>query len=796
MDADRAVSVTYRRGDEPRRGSGFRLTGDLVLTVGHCAWPDKQGVAATGHAVEWDGRTVTATLAWVSGDGRVDLALLRAPGLPPAAPAGLALVDRERAELVAAWSECFPGFKEVNEQVVRAHVSGVLSPRDGGRRDPLTFVVDSTRSPLPRAAEGWGGASGGGVVCEGGGLVGVIANAWPDEKETTVHVASFDLLDLLPEAKRSEFWALVGTSKDSLPVVVSGLPRAVSGHLPSLAADFVPREAVARLKDKVAGGGRATLMSVQGFRGVGKTQVAVAFFQDCVRAGWPVCWWVTADSRPAVQEGLNVLGHELGVFRLSEVTAEQGVELLLAHLSGTQEPRRLIVFDNVEAMADLAGCLPTAGAATVVLTTAHQEVARASRGEPIDVGAYTPDQAAGYLDRQTGLADRDGALAVAQELACLPLAITHAAATIAHGQRFQTYSYGAYLADLARLPLVDALPAGRDPVDYPGGTARALAASLESALAVSPDRAAAQALLDALSLLDPDGVRIDRLFALGEARSVNDALAALEDSCVITRSKDGERVILHRLVARLVRELNDRHGRSEQAGKAAVTVLAGIDPMERSGFAAQRAEAAELARHVTSLATLRPSAADDPQAIKAAVNCGFALNELHRPAAAIDLLSKAADRATRVLGPDHPNTLTSRNNLAYAYESAGRLDQAIPLYETTLADRARVLGPDHPHTLTSRNNLAYAYESAGRLDQAIPLYEATLADRARILGPDHPDTLTSRDNLAGAYESAGRLDQAIPLFEASLADSERILGPDHPQTLTSRDNLAGAYESA
>jgi tetratricopeptide (TPR) repeat protein len=462
----------------------------------------------------------------------------------------------------------------------------------------------------------------------------------------------------------------------------------------------------------------------------------VAFFQRCEQAGWPVVWWVKADSRLSVVASLNALGEEMGLFRPGDVTEEEGVARLLTRLRSDKEPRRLLVLDNVESLDDLAGCLPVEGSATVVLTTAHQEVSEQSPGDPIDVTTYTESQATGYLARNSGLDDSAGALAVAKAMEFLPLAITQAAAYI-KDQSFRPYSYQAYLEELSQLPLSEALPALHDPLNYPGGTARAIVASLQSALTRSPDRAVTQAILDTLSLLDPAGVRVDRLSILGNDRTVNAALVALQKNYVITGSEDNQRVLLHGLVARMVRELNAGENRDDEAGEAAITVLAAITPLEREGFEDQRAEAAELANHLTALSDTQPPAADDPRVIRAAAHCGFALNELHRPDAASATLVPAVERATRVLGPDHPDTLLSRHNLAYAYESAGRVGEAIGLFEATLADRERVLGADHPATLRSRHNLAWARWHQGERAVAWRDMEEASVVARRVLSPDH-----------------------------------------------------------
>ncbi len=243
------------------------------------------------------------------------------------------------------------------------------------------------------------------------------------------------------------------------------------------------------------------------------------------------------------------------------------------------------------------------------------------------------------------------------------------------------------------------------------------------------------------------------------ADRVDGALARLAERSLLSFSLDGETVIVHRLVMRVVREGLARQGRLAAVCRVAASVL--------------DARAGALAGSQDRLAIR-----DIPEQV-------MALREnASGPACEAD------DELARMLLRLRLWALSFLNELG---DSA---PQAILVGEPLTADLERVLGPDHPDTLGSRNNLATAYRAAGRAADAIRQHEQTLAALKRTLGPDHPDTLASRNNLALAYQAAGRAAGAIPLFEQTLADRERVLGPDHSSTLASRDNLAAAKRAA
>ena len=316
-----------------------------------------------------------------------------------------------------------------------------------------------------------------------------------------------------------------------------------------------------------------------------------------------------------------------------------------------------------------------------------------------------------------------------------------------------------------------------------------------------------------MAVLSAAGVRRELLYAAGQAGVlssgrhrvaaglVDRVLEWLSDRSLLTFSLDGQTVILHRLVARVIRNELDRRQRLTAVCEAAAFVL---DVYSRALVGSQDRRAVRgIPQQVTALldSLAGPVTEVDEELAWLLLRLRFVafyhLLELgDSTPQAIAVGEPLAEDLERLLGPDHPDTLNSRNSLAAAYLAAGRVAEAIPLFEQTLAVRQRMLGPDHPETLTSQNNLASAYQDAGRAAEAIQLYELNLEVRERLLGPDHPSTLTSRGNLAAAYLDAGRAAEAIPLLEQTLADRERVLGPDHPDTQTSRKNLAKAYQDA
>jgi hypothetical protein len=362
--------------------------------------------------------------------------------------------------------------------------------------------------------------------------------------------------------------------------------------------------------------------------------------------------------------------------------------------------------------------------------------------------------------------------------------------------------------------------------------------------------------MEITSVLSAGGVRRELLHDAGRtgvltagrdradapADLVDTALARLAERSLLTFSLDGETVIAHHLVMRVVRDAlahterltavcrnaacvlrsrarslvrsPDRPAVRDIAGQVAALQdtagpageaggeLAGTMLRLRSwalyylavlGDSAPQAISAGDAVAADSARMLGPG---HPDTLASWNNLAIACQEAGRTAEAIRLHERALAGRVRALGPEHPDTLASRNNLALACQQMGWAAEAITSFKRALAGRERVLGPEHPDTLASRNGLAAACQEVGWAAEAIALFEQTLAGRVRVLGPGHPDTLASRNNLGHAYQEAGRVPEAIALFEQALAAGTRVLGPGHPTTVSSRVNLAGAYRDA
>ena len=542
-----------------------------------------------------------------------------------------------------------------------------------------------------------------------------------------------------------------------------------------------------------------------GLLGSGTTQLAAAYARAKLADGWRLVAWVNAAETGSLQAGLAAVAEATGLTDGGSGRDIADAGQAVRHLLESDGDRCLLVFDDVPDPEVLRPFVPADGKAQVLITSTRQPTANLATAVPVDV--FSANEALSFLTRRTGLDDEAGAAAMAAALGHLPLALALAAPVI----RGQRHGYARYLDRLQGIP-TEVFLTGDDGQPYPHGVARAVPLSL-AAIRAADKTGMCTRVIEIMAVLSAAGVRRELLHLVGragvlasggrrvEAALVDRVLEWLSDRSLLTFSLDGQTVMMHRLVAQVVRDGLVRRRRlgavcwiaASMLEAHAIAVAGSQDRLAVRGIPQQ---VTALLDHAAELA----GEADEELAellLRLRFIALYHLIELgDRSPQAIAVGEPLTADLERLLGPGHPDTLNSRNSLAAAYLAAGRVADAIPLFEQTLAVLQRQLNPDHPDALTSRNNLASAYQDAGRVAEAIQLYEQNLAIRERLLGPDDPSTLNSRGNLAAAYLAADRVADAITLFEQTLASRQQVLGPDHPDAQTSRKNLATAYRAA
>jgi tetratricopeptide (TPR) repeat protein len=543
------------------------------------------------------------------------------------------------------------------------------------------------------------------------------------------------------------------------PALTTTDEQLVVGDIPAPPPGLQPRPALLAQLNRAS---QKPPVVLTGICGAGKTQLAATYARARLADSWRLIAWINARNSETLLAGLAAVARAAGLSaggsRPDPADAGQAVRDWLE----ADGSFRLLVFDDVEDLGLLRPFVPSAGEARVLITAAREPIAELGTSVRVDV--FSAEEALALLDGRTGLADEDGALAVAVQLGYLPLALDQAAGMIAK----QHVGYAAYLAKLRALSAEDHLVREDDDEEAeqqpsPPGVAEAVLLAME-ATSVADRLGVSIAVMELVAMLSPAVVRRSLLHSAGQAGTllgggrrvaapmVDQALERLNERSLLGFSLDGQVVSVHRLAARVIRAGLARQGRLGPASRVAASAVEGS--VAALAKHPDHAAVMEMLDQVAALAESAGTAADDP-------------------------------------GEQLPAMLTRLRSLAlnHLVELGDTMPHAIAIGEPLIADLDRLLGPDDPDAVRARNDLARAYRETGRVADAIPLVEQVLAARERLLGGSDPRTLASRNNLASAYRATGRAADAIGLFEENLAACERLFGADHPRTLASRHSL-------
>jgi tetratricopeptide (TPR) repeat protein len=552
-------------------------------------------------------------------------------------------------------------------------------------------------------------------------------------------------------------------------------------NIPARNPGFTGRdELLAAVRDRLSAGDRAVVRALQGQAGVGKTQLVIEYahrFAD----GYDVAWWVNAEQAGLIGDQFAALGAALGCVQPGAGTgAVRAAVLADLHQRG----RWLLVFDNAENPADIAGWLP-GGDGHVLITSRARSWAEIAA--PVEVDMLARAESVALLqDRVIGLSAAD-ADRLAAQLGDLPLGIAQAAGFMA-----ETSTPAARYLELLRTQAGQLLDQAAPGSAYP----RSLAAvtRLAADRLDAEDPAAAQ-LASVCGFMAPEPIPED-LFTSAPAELPDELAARVADPlgwrqtlARLARQSlariDQRGLVLHRLTQAILR---DRLTPEQAAASRACTeaILAAADP----GDAGNPVTWPRWAQLMPHLLAADLAATDSLDLRWTACNACMYLLARGDTHTAHDLVTDLRQHWSDRLGDDHEHSRAAALYLAWALQDMGRYAEARELDEDTLARSRRVLGEDHPGTLTSANNLANKLRDLGEHQAARELDEDILARRRRVLGEDHPDTLLSANNLAVDLTNLGEHQAARELGEDTLARRRRVLGEDHPDTLTSASNLA------
>jgi tetratricopeptide (TPR) repeat protein len=537
--------------------------------------------------------------------------------------------------------------------------------------------------------------------------------------------------------------------------------------------------------------GPVAVVAVRGLGGVGKSQVALEYaYRMCAAGRYEVAGWVRADSAVTVAEDLAALAPLLGI-NLDGPTGELAAAVVAA-LASRQD--WLVVFDNAQVPADLAGRLP--GGGHVLITSRNRQWGRVA--VQLDLEEFTRAESVAFVIARSGRDEPDAAAELAEELGDLPLALAQAAAYI----DTRAVTVGGYL-DLYRDPALARRlrDEGLESEEYPASVARTWLLSLEQLTDESP---AAVELLRLCAFLDPDDIDLELLAAgaaqtgpvltaaLGDRLERAETAGALARASLVTVPAQG-RLRVHRLVQAVTRDQLDEAQAAAWARRALGLVSAVFpgEPQDHTSWPV----CASLAPHVESVATHAESYPDLAiERGRLLGMLGIYLSASAQFGTARATLERALVILEAVYGPDHPDVARALSNVAIVQYQMGEMPAARATLERVLAIKEAAYGPDDPEVARTLGNLGNIQYLLGELPTAQATLERSLVILEAVYGPDDPEVASTHTNLGIVQSLRGDPQAALATMQRALVMTEAAYGPDDPEVARNLGNLALAQQ--
>ena len=581
------------------------------------------------------------------------------------------------------------------------------------------------------------------------------------------------------------------------------------GNLPYRRNPFFTgrEEALTRLHETLTSEKKAALTQPQllsGLGGIGKTQTAVEYAYR-YRDEYEHILWARAESPEVLISDFMRLAAHLKLQEKDERDRSRIVDSFTRWLADSTG--WLLILDNVENLELVSDFLPLLRNGHILMTTRLQ--ATGTSAHRVEIEKMEPAEGALFLLRRVQLiaphesldhasyAQRSNALAIAQLLDGLPLALDQAAAYIEEldcGLAGYLERYRRYRAALLHRR------GGLKP-DHPLPVAATLSLSFNKVQQINP---AAAELLQLCAFLYPDAIpeeiiaegAADPELALSNVTAIllklDTVIRELRQFSLVRRDPENQALMIHHLVQAVIRdEMSEDEQRAwaERAARAVNRVFPASEDFEMW----QRCER-YLPQVLACAEYIERWQIMSPEAARLLYQAGAYLERRAQYDQAEPLLKRALEIREQIGGTENLDVASSLEALAALYSAQGNYLQAEPLYQRALAIRERHLGAEHPDVAHSLNDLAELYHLQGKYVLAEPRYRRALEIRERMLGKEHPDVAESLNDLALLYTEQSKYNQAEPLYQRALAIRKRTLGVKNPLTASTMNNLAILYE--
>jgi tetratricopeptide (TPR) repeat protein len=533
----------------------------------------------------------------------------------------------------------------------------------------------------------------------------------------------------------------------------------------------------------------ATLIqALTGLGGVGKTQIALEYAYR-YRAEYEIVWWVRAEEPATLAADFAVLATELDLpaRNASEQTA---IVKAVRHWLSQTTRQWLLIFDNAQ-KKDITGYLPQ-GVVGHVLITSRTPSWRAVAGDGVlRVRLMKPEEAVEFLIKRTGSADAQTALALAEELGFLPLALEQAGAYIEETSISRAEYLNLFQTEWERLLRVE-----------PDLQQRTVATTWEISFEkVKQESPAAEDLLSLCAFLAPDEIPLKVLTrkerqsqhltaclakAIKKPGALIDVISALRRYSLVKVATENYLLSVHRLVQAVRRTRLSEQDRERWAKRAVVLLNEAFrfDPDEEAWPACSRLLPHALA--ATKYAYELHVAYEETGQLLTALGKYFVGRSEFASVKAAFEQALAIDE--KFHGRDHHTVAEDATRLGFLLKNHGDLLAAKPYFEKALKIYSKSRASSRSKFAESLNNLGILLKDLGDFDGAQKKFDQGLKINEEEHGAESSQVAVNLNNLGSLLKDKDDLDAAQSHFERAL-EINRKAHADDLSVATNLNNL-------
>ncbi|HEX8397531.1 MAG TPA: DUF2225 domain-containing protein [Pyrinomonadaceae bacterium] len=596
---------------------------------------------------------------------------------------------------------------------------------------------------------------------------------------------------------------------------------------PSKGDAFVGRVGmIERIWDSLSRDGRAAIgqaVSIEGFGGLGKTQLAVEYshhFRDKYENG---VYWLTADEN--LDSQLIKIGEDLNWISAFDKGFDQA-ELVRNRFRKLSDC--LVVFDNVDDQNAIKDYLPERDARPHILITSREVQ---DGFYPINLNVLSIDEARALLiqiaERQPETeAEKEALENILKELDGLPLAVELVGGYLL---RRKSISFQDYYQFLQNEPLerIEKRFSDRTFTEHNKSIIRTLQISEK----LLNETRFLEDILDILAWSGKSSMGyslLRELVGTNDNFALRDALGVALELHFIKQEENTERYAIHRLLARVRRHEKPLKQNQGWHRKIVQGIERWFEPkiIDFSDLAEFEAEIAHLNEWQEQTFRMLPAESVlltalranplhhrgdyqkannwlitayqnykqenlDNQKLLADLNnfLGVNYSYLGNNQEALHLNKQALELRQELFGEKHPDTATSLNNLGLAYSHLGNHQEALNLYKQAMEIYRNLFGEKHPDVARSLNFLGSIYSDLRNHQEALKLHKQALEIYRNLFGEKHLDVAASLNNLGLTYSDLGNHQEALKLHKQALEMFQELFGEKHPNVARTLNNL-------